>query len=127
MSLRFRPRGTAIQVLRVTSKPNTDRIVEVPLGSIPIAGTKLPEALLLSLTEEERVEIDSYIDARVSVQALSQRLAALTLSQTIAEAGNYLLSVSDPAEKAGLTENFKEALGSLRSILQRAAKAEQGG
>jgi hypothetical protein len=122
MALRFRRRGNGIQVLRVTSAPNSDKFITSPIGSLPLIGEKIPDSLLNVVSSEENSEIISYIEDRNKIHLLKTKLAALDLQQTINEAGQYLLELKNPDERDILINNFKDCLANLRSILLQVKK-----
>lgn len=123
MSIRFRLKGQAIQIVRVEDPTGADRIKEVALGSFSLSPRKVADSLLAQLTPEERHQFDSYVSVRGAAPGLRARLAALELQQTIAEAARHAASVEDPEEKAVLAAIMRESIAMLRSSLQRMTRA----
>jgi hypothetical protein len=124
MGIRFRLRGSAIQIVRVEDSTGADRVHEVALGSFSIAPLKVADSLLAQLSADERAQFDAYVVARGAAPALRARLAALELQQTIAEATRHVAGVQDPEEKAVLAAILRESIVMLRSSLQRMAKGQ---
>lgn len=120
MTLQFRVRGDAIQVVRVAAESGAKPPKREPLGMIPQSGRAVPAPLSAKLTEEEKAELAAYVAGLQRAQALRARLAAETIHLTAAEAAQHLATVRDTPEGAALLAVFEDAMATLRGAMRAA-------
>ena len=125
MSLQFRVRGPAIQVVRTTTETGTKRPRIEPLGMIPQTGALVPAPLATKLTAEEAAQVADYVAGLQQAQALRAQLAARTINITAAEAARHLAGVRGTAEAAALVPLFEDALATLRTALKPPAETQR--
>lgn len=112
--MHFRERGTSVQLVRTSYDATTKKPKQEIVGRIPLGKLQLDGQTAAKLTPQEAGEVQRYIEQAHSVEQLRSKLAAHSLSQTIAQATAYARGITDEAERDLLRAHFAEAIVALR-------------
>ena len=112
--MHFRERGSGVQLVRTVADPGTNRPKQEVIGRMRRHPLKAPDEVVAKLTEEERIELDSYIERVKNLDDLRRKLTAHTVLQTVTEAADYLRAAEDEGEQEFLREQFAQAILLLR-------------
>lgn len=84
--MQFREQGKKVQCIRSAYDPASKRSHQKVVASFDRWADKVPSAEVVDLTEEERQELEAWLDARQSTKAVSMnKYRASTGGQTLAD------------------------------------------
>ena len=117
--MHFRLRKNVVQLVRTSYNPETKRPRTVVVGRMPLTHPKLSPELKSSLTEDEIVETEEWIQGQFRMNSLRDELAARTLPESISAAHRWLSNNADNQAAAAIMPQLLPALQALRKMLRK--------
>jgi hypothetical protein len=96
--MHFRETGRRIQLIRTTYDAETKRSKYNVIGAIPRSTLEIAPAVLARLTEDERTELETFIEAQKNGLLIEGKLYAHRLPHVVALIMDYA-ATTDSAEK----------------------------
>ena len=116
--MHFRPRLAAIQVLRSTYDANTKKTSNEVVAEIPRATLRVKEDEAKGLTNQEKAEIDAFIERYKNTEALQRRFYAHKLPDIVSDVVRYASTLEDAAEKEVIASHIAQAMVDLRRTMK---------
>jgi len=123
----FRERGAGVQLIRSVPDPESKRPKQEVIGRIRRYALRVPDELTAKLTDDEKIELESYIERVKNLDVLRRKVNAHSVLQTVTEAVDYLRALEDETEQDFLRQQFAQAILVLRrgSMLRQPSTEEE--
>jgi hypothetical protein len=117
--MHFRIRPAAIQVLKSTYDPNSKKTSNKIVAKIPRATLRVKEVKEGgSLSNQEKAEIEAFIERYKNTEALQWRFYAHKLPDIVCDVVRYLSTLEDAAEKEVIAAHIAQAMVELRRAIR---------
>lgn len=114
--MKFTKYQNKVVLTRVESDSEGNK-TRTKLGNIRFKNMQFSDGLLDSLSEDEKEEVNAWIDNKRHLISMQKELAAKTLVNNIKDACDWLVE-ADTTEAAGLYKEIRQANRRMRKILR---------
>jgi hypothetical protein len=116
--MHFRLRPAAIQVLKSTYDATTKKASNKVVAKIPRATLRVKEEDTKHLTNQEKAEIEVFIERYKNTEALQRRFYAHKLPDIVCDVVRYVSTLEDAAEKEVIASHIAQAMVELRRAMR---------
>jgi DNA-binding transcriptional regulator GbsR (MarR family) len=117
--MHFRVRKNVIQLIRTTYDPGKKKGVNTTVGAVKLARPELSSEVRRELTPEELSEFETWVETHHRTNTLREELAALTLSEAMAQAEKWFEREGDSISARAAAADIVFQWQSLRKLLAK--------
>lgn len=119
--MHFREKGSRVQFIRTTYDPETKRSKYNVIGAMPRLAREVRPEVLSRLTDDEKREVQEFIDGQGADALLEGKLYARKLPHIVALITEYL-EVADHSETELVLGHLSLAAMDFNRLVRRAAR-----